>query len=164
MEVFALPETTVMVCFIREIGLQVWKETIEEKTFVPGVLIKHGGLAVDEDKLLYPGDLLHEAGHLAVMRPEQRATVYKDASNQPADEMMVLAWSYAAALHLGLDPEVVFHANGYKGDAAWLAEHYAKEGAVGLPMLEWIGLTDGPIRAQKNGTEPFPRMRAWLRT
>jgi hypothetical protein len=33
----------------------------------------------------------------------------------PGEEMAAIAWSYAACVHLGLEPTVVFHSDGYKG-------------------------------------------------
>ena len=64
---------------------------------------------VDPGRLRFPGNVLHEAGHLAVATPQGRAGMDRDAGKDAAEEMMAIGWSYAAALHLGLDPAVVFH-------------------------------------------------------
>lgn len=152
-----------MIGFIREIGIPVWNEPIEEETFLPGILVKNGGLAVDEEKLLYPGDLLHEAGHLATLTAEKRGRVYNDVSKKPGDEIATLAWSYAAAVHLRIDPDVVFHGNGYKGEAPALVDHYTKGGDMGVPLLQWYGLTRSAHQAGENGEPPFPAMSRWLR-
>jgi hypothetical protein len=69
---------------------------------------EQGGLIYDPGKLRYPGDLLHEAGHLAVMSPERRLRAQPYVGKYAAEEMMAIAWSYAAAVHLGLDPSIVF--------------------------------------------------------
>lgn len=42
----------------------------------------------------------------------------------PGEGMAVLAWSYAATVHLNLPPQVVFHANGYRGQANSLIEEF----------------------------------------
>ena len=94
--------------FLESIGVPCRRGTILEATFLPGIVLQDGGLIYDADKLLHPGDLLHEAGHLAVMSPERRMRA-RPRSAKYADEMMAIAWSYAAAVHLHLDPAVVFH-------------------------------------------------------
>src|SRR5688500_1323452 len=112
--------TEKMITFIRSVGIEVEHATIDEATFLPGILIKDGKLLVDDEKLLYPGDLLHEAGHLAVMLKEERMTAGgnvgfdRPQSQAGGEEMMAIAWSYAALTYLGLRPEVVFHPEGYK--------------------------------------------------
>ncbi len=73
-------------------------------------------------RLLYPGDLLHEAGHLATMPPAQRATTVSNAGSDMGDEIAAQTWSYAAALHLGVAPELVFHSSVYKGAAESLIQ------------------------------------------
>lgn len=41
-----------------DIGLEVSQFQIRSPTFLPGIQIESGKLLVDEDKLVYPGDLL----------------------------------------------------------------------------------------------------------
>ncbi len=144
--------------FLREIGLTVRLATLEEETFLPGVTLEPGGLVVDPDKLMYPGDLLHEAGHMAIMLPEERGKAGADLGN----EIGAQCWSYAAAVHLGLAPEVVFHPAGYKGSAQWLAAQYSA-GNVGVPLLQWMGLTLDAAHAAEQGVAPYPAMVKWLR-
>ena len=69
---FADAVTQRIVRFLVEIGLEVRAETIEEETFLPGILIQDGVILVDEARLTHPGDLLHEAGHLATVTPKKR--------------------------------------------------------------------------------------------
>ena len=104
---FANPVTERMAAFVRGIGIEVRAEQLADATFLPGLDIRHGAVVVDEERLSYPGDLLHEAGHIAVAPPEQRAEPALAPSG--GDELATLAWSYAAARHLGLDAGVVFH-------------------------------------------------------
>ncbi|MEP7188409.1 MAG: hypothetical protein ABI901_04360 [Roseiflexaceae bacterium] len=79
--------TATIVAFLRGIGLVVRSGRIPEQSFLPGIWINHGTLVVDEAGLSYPGDLLHEAGHLAVASPERRATIVGDAGADAAEEM-----------------------------------------------------------------------------
>src|SRR5215212_811911 len=91
-----------IVGFVREIGFECREADLSQhKTFVPGIAIDRGSLLIDRARLLYPGDLLHEAGHMAVISGERRMKVQGDAGKKAAEEMMAIAWSYAAAVHLG---------------------------------------------------------------
>ena len=159
--------TVKMIRFVEEIGLPVRLVVIDEPTFLPGVTLQNGGLIIDPEKLLYPGDILHEAGHLAVMPPDIRATMNGDLDDtddlHKGGEMMAISWSYAACLHLGLDPAIVFHKNGYKGDAESILKNFAEGHYFGLPMLQWIGLCNEPKKIPEPGVEYFPKMIKWLR-
>jgi len=147
--------------FVRGIGIDVREAELPEPTFLPGLDIRHGAILVDEARLSYPGDLLHEAGHIAVAEPAERAQVA--LAPTPGDEMATLAWSYAALRHLDLTPEVVFHADGYKGGAQALIDAFAGGGNPGVPLLAYYGMTVEPKFAAARGVEPFPHMLRWLR-
>jgi hypothetical protein len=152
-----------MVDFLVRIGLPVRMQALEAASFLPGVAIEHGVLIVDEAALTYPGDLLHEAGHLAVAPPADRAAMHKAVGADPAEEMMALSWSYAAARHLDIDPAVVFHPHGYKGGSQGLLGEYEQGRYLALPMLQWCGMAYDKSRAEAEGAEPFPVMQRWLR-
>ena len=152
---FRNPLTRKIAGFLEGIGIPVRAATIEEATFLPGVIIDRGTLLVDEQKLLYPGDLLHEGGHIAVMAPEERRAKRGDLGHDPGGEMAAIAWSYAALTHLGLEPEVVFHPEGYHGGSASIIENFSRRHYFGVPLLAYFGLTDGE--------EFYPEMRAWVR-
>ena len=72
-----------------------------------------------------------------------------------------MLWSYAASVHLELPNDVVFHPNGYKGSSQWLIENYTQQNYIGLPFLEWCGLT-ASNKNDQNGIV-FPQMKQWLR-
>lgn len=160
---FSSPITQSIVDFLIEIGIEVRKRAIVDETFLPGILVEDGALAIDEDRLSYPGDLLHEAGHLAVVPPSRRRALHTHVGDDPAEEMMAIAWSYAAAVHIGLDVRVLFHDGGYKGGGASIAENFTGGRTVGVPMLAWIGLAAEGRRAEELGVPPYPHMIRWLR-
>ena len=151
-----------IVMFLKEIGLSVRLLPIAEETFLPGVCLEPSGLIVDLEALRYPGDLLHEAGHLAVMLPAQRAVTTANAGSDMGDEMAAQCWSFAAAMYLGIPPEVVFHSDGYKGAAKSLITAFGN-GSAGVPLLQWMGLTLDTKSAAEAGAEPYPKMVRWLR-
>jgi hypothetical protein len=153
---------TRIIDWLRQIGLTVRLAPLDAGTFLPGVTLEPGGLIVDPERLLYPGDLLHEAGHLATMLPAQRASAGSNAGSNMGDEIAAQTWSYAAAVHLSLAPETVFHPAGYHDSAARLIEVY-RDGKAGVPLLQWMGLTLDRTQAAANSVPPYPHMIRWLR-
>jgi len=153
-----------IVAFLREIGLEVQFGTVEGATVLPGINVDRGVLVCDPERLKFAGDLLHEAGHLAVKTPAERRHASSDMGSDPAEEMMAIAWSYAALLQLQLAPDVVFHAEGYRGGSKSIIENFGAGQYFGVPMLQWLGLCHDEKRAKELGTAPFPKMARWLRT
>jgi len=147
--------------FVRSIGIDVRTATLPEKTVLPGLDIRHGAILVDETRMTHPGDILHEAGHLAVTDPAERNAPTLSPSG--GDEMKSIAWSYAALCHLALDPAIVFHADGYKGEAAAIIENFTAGRYFGVPLLQFYGMAVEPRRAAEMAAEPYPRMLRWLR-
>lgn len=138
--------------FLDRIGI-AWLETaLTDAEFLPGIRLEDGVLKFDREHLKWPGDLLHEAGHVAVTAPSRRAALDGKLEVSPADEMGALAWSYAAAVACGIDPLIVFHEGGYKSNGAQLAQQFAHGGGPGVPMLQWYRMTTS-----------FPHMSHWLR-
>ena len=147
--------------FVRENGIDMRAAQLQERTYLPGLDISDGVILVDEDKLAHPGDLLHEAGHLAVTEPASRNV--PSLAPTDAEEMATLAWSWAALTYLDLDPAVVFHPGGYKGGGQSLIDAFAGGGGPGTPMLQWYGMTVTGKAAAEQGVAPFPHMLRWLR-
>lgn len=150
-----------IIVFLAEAGIAVRERPLTAATFVPGILIERGELVIDREKLSYPGDLLHEAGHIAVMPPSERPGMSDNLKTGPGEEMAAIAWSYAAALHIGIDPAVVFHPAGYRGGAHSLLENFAAGRYLGVPLLQWYGLTRE--RDDGTGAAVYPKMNVWLR-
>lgn len=160
--------TQTLVSFIESIGIPVKYRTNIGGTFLPGLRIENGEIWIDEANPFYPGDLLHEAGHIAVVPAEERAALTNEnigsREHGPAEEMMSIAWSYAACCHLNLDPRVVFHDNGYKNGGAEIAENFSQGRYFGVPMLQWVGLTHDPSAPELPADAViFPKMIRWLR-
>ncbi|MDI9311147.1 MAG: hypothetical protein QM535_13100 [Limnohabitans sp.] len=151
-------EITNIINFLEEIGIKVIEKELPQDTFLPGITISQNGIEIDFDKLLYPGDILHEAGHIAVTSSNERILIGTDAMPKEwptqGDEIATMLWSYAALKYLDLPIEFVFHPNGYKNQSDWLIENFSNANYIGLPLLEWMGLTNKDI---------FPQMTQWLR-
>lgn len=152
--------------FLAEIGIAVREEPLPPQTFVPGIRIDAGALVIDREKLSYPGDLLHEAGHIAVVPPAQRRALTDNLQTDDyqadlGNEIAAIAWSYAAARHIDLDPAIVFHPHGYRGASAAYLENFAAGRYVGVPLLNWFGMA--LERDDGSGRAVYPRMIHWLR-
>ena len=154
--------TNKIITFIIEIGIDVSKDQLTEESVFEGIKIDKGKLVIDEEKLTHPGDILHEAGHLAVKTAEERAKAHINVGTDPAEEMMAIAWSYAAILHLGLNPKIVFHEEGYKGAADDIVNNFQQGKYFGVPMLQWLEMT-ADTNAKELNVEPYPKMIKWLR-
>lgn len=157
-----------IVGFVLEIGISVKYGSVpSEKEFLPGICISNGGLIVDKATLKYPGDILHEAGHLAVISSEERQKIDgvldTNTDKSAGEEMMAIAWSYAAAVHLNIDPSIVFHEYGYKGGGATIVKNFSEGRYFGLPLLQWVGLTLDNENAAEKKQQPYPSMLTWLR-
>ena len=157
------PTTARIVAFLEGIGIAVERAELAGKTFMPGIGLDRGRLLVDESRLAYPGDLLHEAGHIAMMTPARRAGRVGDASKNMGEEIGAILWSWAALTHLCLPPALVFHPNGYRGASDWFIAMFSSGTYTGLPLLQWIGLTLDERNAAERGVAPFPHMLRWLR-
>jgi hypothetical protein len=140
---------------------------VPDEAFLPGIRLERGALLVDESQLTYPGDLLHEAGHIAMTPPALRTSLSGAIAAPALDltelEVAAVAWSYAAAVELGIDPGEVFHSGGYRGRSPGLLATFRAGVYPGAHLLAAAGMTATGPRAQALGVPPYPHMLRWLR-
>jgi hypothetical protein len=164
---FTQPLTAAIVDFLVEIGIPVEPRELPDDTFLPGIALERGTLLVDESRLAHPGDLLHEAGHIAVTpswaRPQLTDGIDVPGLDTRLLEWAAIPWSYAAARAIGIDPAEVFHAAGYHGHSAGLLRNFEAGVPIGAALLEQAGMTAGGARARELGVPPYPHMLRWLR-
>lgn len=160
------PITDKIAAFLKYIGISVTRGIVPDDAFLPGILVRNGGLIVDESKLLYPGDLLHEAGHLAfapsAIRRSLSGEVVLPGVVSDVIEVQAILWSYAAAVHLRIQPEIVFHEDGYRGRSKRILFNFSIGNFIGLPGMEREGMAYSLNRAAELGVAPFPAMQKWL--
>jgi hypothetical protein len=158
---FSDPLVVKLVAFVRSIGIEVRASAIDWKTQFPGLDIRAGAVLVDESRLIHPGNILHEAGHIAVHDPARRS--HPTFSPTRGEELGALAWSYAATVHLGLHAEVVFYPGSFTGWATSLIENFGEGRYLGVPLLQRYGMAVEARCATERGVEPYPHMMRWLR-
>lgn len=158
---FSDPLVAQLANFVRSIGIEVLACSIDWKTQFPGLDVQGGAVLVDENQLIHPGNILHEAGHLAVHDPARR----QDPKFSPSrgEELSALAWSYAAVVDLGLKSDLVFYPGSFHGWDLALIENFAEGRYVGLPLMHRYGMTAEPRLAPALGVQPYPHMLRWLR-
>ncbi|WP_114391874.1 hypothetical protein [Oleisolibacter albus] len=179
-----------IIAFLRDIGLAVEIGPGAAGGFLPGVNIHAGILHVDPDTLVGSGDVLHEAGHIAIVPrrfwPQLGTDLQQSTTAAITAEMgvpddpvlrqiqlnsegMAQAWSYAAALAIGVPPACIFFPGAYKHtdyEGTHPMQRWIESGThFGLPSLAQAGMTGvaGPFALlQNNGLPPFPQMTRWL--
>ena len=160
------PLTARIAAFLVEVGIPFERADVPE-SFLPGVTLDRGRLLVDQSRLAYPGDLLHEAGHVAAApawaRPAMSGAIDVPDLDTSNLEWAAIPWSYAAATAIGIDPALVFHGGGYHGHSPGLLRNFAAGVPIGVHLLESAGMTATGPRAAAMGVEPYPHMLRWLR-
>lgn len=150
------------IAFINEVGIKIEFRNLNDDSFLPGFNIENGKIIIDRSMIQYPGDILHEAGHIAVVATNDRPRLTEAAiikrRNREIEEVMAIAWSYSACVHLGIDPAYVFHKDGYRGGSETIMDSCQKNEYMGLFMLQSLGMA-------KENKEPkgIPSMLNWLR-
>lgn len=159
------PELQIIESFLRVIGIPLRYGSLSGDCFVPGIQLQEGTIVVDREQLGWPGDILHEAGHIAVMEAHHRPLATGDLklarTSREGEELAAIAWSYAACLQTGLPARIVFHEGGYKEDSGWLLEQFTSGNYLYLPLLQWMGLCR--IKPSREGESVYPAMIKWVR-
>jgi hypothetical protein len=154
--------------FINSINIPCNEGVVRGDSFLPGVDIVNGSIVYDLSVLLSPGDLLHEAGHISVLKPEDRMNITSPDVNgdlqEGGAEMAAIAWSWAALQHLQIPPEVVFHEQGYKDGGDALIENFSNERYLGVSLLQWFGMTKEKKSTNTDNDTIYPKMKYWLRS
>jgi hypothetical protein len=178
-----------LISFFRSIGLVVVETTdLRDDSFVPGVWLDHGSLVVNLG-VAHVGDVLHEAGHLALIPSCMRDLVRP--GQLPGEELTRALDKYCSE-HLFSDAQgredPIFRAILQMGDCEVTAWSYAACSALGVsPEVLFAARTDGTVPYNGGGNEiwegldarayfginglqaagyctvrDFPTMRRWL--
>lgn len=178
--------------FLREIGIPVAvdksEEEISDKSFLPDIRVSNGGLIVNSDKV-FPGDLLHEAGHLAVIPQHFRHLADKRLRDvfetmrdflfeyeqnlgigeedlltrgiAHSEESEATAWQYAAAQAIGLPDKWLFPKDSYNGLAHETLAELKASVYFGIDGLHLAGWTSIG-NTPEHGLPVYPELAFWL--
>lgn len=168
--------------FLVSIGINVRVER-GASGFLNHMRIEGTNLIVDGDDAALVGDMLHEAGHIAVIPSlyrdrlpanvddamsimSQYFTDHPNCMAWPEDpiaraimqsgEQEAIAWSYAAAHHLGIDTTVPF-SKGFDGNGLETHTLLALGCHPGIHGLFHSGMTELPRLGSG-----FPAMKRWM--
>lgn len=180
--------TARIVDFLREIGLEVTLEdTQPQNSFLPKVRVVKGTLVVSPG--VFPGDILHEAGHVATIPKPFRhladgnlSAVFKAMGeyvevNPPefsayqedpiargimqCSDPEATAWQYAAAHAIGLPDKWLFPKHAYDGEAKGILMSLKATRYLGINGLQAAGWT--VTRANPHRPLPvYPKLVQWL--
>jgi hypothetical protein len=150
-----------MAAFLESIGIGVIPASSLLPANFPGLDIQHCCVLVDETRIVHVGDILHEAGHIAMSDPGSRTALRLTPTG--GEELSAMAWSYAAAVHLNLGAAVVFYPESYQNFGDGLVENFTRGNYIGLPLMQKFGMTIEPRNAAARGAAPYPHMLRWLR-
>lgn len=162
--------------FLSRIGIQLSFTCETPASFVPGVWINNEQIYCNCEQLRCVGDLLHEAGHLAVTPQEMRARwlpggfdfhgiedlspLLKDGTENPlshrlinGDEQAAITWSYAAAIEIGIDVYDMHLDTDFDGEWEPTVLSLQLKCHAGVNNLQRIKMTTKQI---------FPKMLRWL--
>jgi hypothetical protein len=163
---FRDPRLARMAVFLGSIGIEMRPGTIDVETLFPGSLLAHGSLIIDESRLLFPGDALHEAAHIALAPPERRNAdfAFIEGDDMGGEELTAIAWCWAALLELEMEPEDIFHPTAYKGgDSPMIIDHARRGIYIGFPLLQVWEMAFDEKNARLRGVDSFPHMVKWVR-
>lgn len=173
-----------VVAFLRQIGLTVrLVASVPSDSFMPGVRIRAGGLDVTPTAAV--SDVLHEAGHLAVLPARFRSQAEDDvdaviegmlntlmAEEEPDSPRMVAAiqageneataWAWAAGQALGLPAEQIIQDEDYQHEGRVIRQLLALGQHAGIN-----GLARGGFAVRRGlFTAPeaacYPQLNFWL--
>lgn len=157
----------VILAFLEQIGLTASEGMVPPDSFLPGIRVAQGTLVFDRAAVRWPGDLLHEAGHIAVTPAALRCTLDDALATTSAiphaGEAEATAWAYAAIVHLQLPPALLFHEGGYRGHSTSLIATFSCGVYPGSFGLSQAGMTLSSAAAKNGGVPAYPHMTRWLR-
>lgn len=153
--------------FLNGIGIVTMPGVVPSDSFLPGIRVTNGTLVYDPASLTWPGDLLHEAAHIAIAPAALRGSlsdgVELPSSVPHASEAEATAWAFAAVRHLQLETSVLFHEGGYRGASPSLIRTFELGVYPGAFGLAQAGLTHVGPEARRQGLPVYPAMARWLR-
>ena len=176
-----------VVDFLNDIVLKVGKvESFKETAFKPflkEILILQGKIYFTENASI--SNLLHEAGHLAVLHPDYRKYVSGSVSKalkkcyaeidttKPEnnkycymEEVVAGAWAWAVGKHLDIPENLIIENQDYKGEGGNERAFFQAKGHFGITQMQYAGFSVSQERLKKlpqfADLPVYPKLKKWL--
>lgn len=169
--------------FLNSIGIEtILKQQTKYKGFLSDILIQDGILYINENTTI--SDLLHEAGHLAVLHPKYRKLASGNISkvvckmmneipfNQTefnkymyCEDLSATAWAYAVGKYLNLPDDVIITAKNYDNAGKDILECLRCGSYFGITELMHAGFCVCKPRHNLSRLIPlpvYPTLSKWL--
>lgn len=175
-----------VVSFLNSIGL---KTTITQdmsffqKTFIKNILIKDGELLINNKTTI--SDLLHEAGHLAILHPQYRKLANNNISGvlkkmimeinvlqkenqkyQYCEDECATAWAYAVGVHLQLQDKIIIHKKQYQNTGADVIFGLKHNCHRGIKELQYAGFcvqrSSAKLLEEFADLPVYPQLAKWV--
>lgn len=173
---------TTVASFLNDIGLEArMVDQLGAPSFLKDVCIDHGTLQFTENALV--GDLLHDAGHLAVIparfRIQMHGNLYKsfreilknldhmDPEDPEAvallngDDLAATAWGWACGRHLDIDPQVIITPESFGHEGDHIRRMLSMNSYFGIQALQATGFCLARDLCV-SGRSVFPKLNFWL--
>lgn len=168
-----------VVAFIDSIGIPIQKGKVPKSSFLPNIAIKRGGIVYNDE--VCTADILHEAGHLAIIPLQYRDICSGDMDKSAqkiwnkaqknghmeidtpifrqliqASECEAIAWSWAAGKYIGLaDEEIITDdPRHFNGEGEEIREYLSLNSHFGINGLRAGGMLDS--------VKSYPQLTRWV--
>lgn len=164
--------------FLNSIGIVVKKGTVPKKSFLPCLLIQDGEIFYEENFNI--SDMLHEAGHLALVPGEYRKfctgdmgkavrilwTIIEKVEGKIAPDSLIYrqllqcgdpeatAWAFAAGVKNNIPPEIIILDRQYGGSGSSIRECLKHKCYLGINGLRAAGFIDS--------VKDYPKLKYWM--
>lgn len=175
-----------VVNFLNNIGLKTiitQEKSYFQQTFLNNVLIKNGELLINQNTKI--SDLLHEAGHLAVLHPQYRKFANNDISGviqkmiteinvlqkenqkyQYCEDECATAWAYAVGVHLNLDNKMIIEKKQYGGTGKDVIFALKNNCHRGIKELQYAGFcvqqSSAKLLKEFADLPVYPQLAKWV--
>lgn len=161
-----------VITFIQSIGIKVIKVDVIQHTFIDGVKIVNGCIHITENTKV--SNLLHEAGHLAIIPANLRhladgdlddafKKIFEITSKLPHDhpiqrvliqcsDVEATAWAWSVGCHLGIPHSEIIDEEDYEGEGGNIRFMLSCGKYFGINGLAASGMTT---------TRTYPRLEYW---
>lgn len=173
--------TALVLAFLTEIGIP-WRLEPGARGFLSKSRIEAGVLCIDPE--CTSQDLLHEAGHLALLPGEFRHLCSADLSRiqramfegvkrwNPDDPLMrcmlqcsdpeATAWAWAAGQHIGLPNEAIVANEDYNNTGESMRAALSHRAYLGINGLQAAGMTTLRANPYRPHIPVYPQLTSWL--